>query len=173
MGEDNDMWWPACVTRINKRKNEIEVEDETGYVQTIKLNNKKHQERLAVLGTHTRNARAYSDNSNKDDEVEVDNSFNHDLFVINKKFDILDIYKSNQTGKVIKKWRPATIVEVIPPDITVKFDGWEDKHNISLTMLLNRVQELNHSERKQHRQLNHERLTGKVRNFIVDNTSWH
>ena len=42
LGEDNEMWWPACVTRVDKKKNEIIVEDETGYVQTIKLNKKKN-----------------------------------------------------------------------------------------------------------------------------------
>ena len=160
LGEDNEMWWPACVTRVDKKKNEIIVEDETGYVQTIKLNKKKHQKRLAQLGTHTRNARAFSngnvsdeavDNNNKDnysskynedkynleynDDEAVDSSFNYDMFVVDRKFDILDIYKSNQSGKIIRKWRPATIVEVFPPNITVKFDGWEDKHNITLDVI--------------------------------------
>ena len=54
------------------------------------------------------------------------------MFVIGKQFDILDIYRSNQSGEVIKKWRPAKIVDVEPPNITVKFDGWDEKHNITL-----------------------------------------
>ena len=54
------------------------------------------------------------------------------MFVIGKQFDILDIYRSNQSGEVVKKWRPAKIVDVEPPNITVKFDGWDEKHNITL-----------------------------------------
>ena len=42
------------VLHVLIKRNEIIVEDETGYVQTIKLNKKQHQKRLAQLGTHTR-----------------------------------------------------------------------------------------------------------------------
>ena len=129
-------------------KDEIVVEDETGYIQKIKLNKKKYQQRLAALGTHTSNALAYAAsedtevkrggdssfqgrNFHVDDSEEI-SSFNQKMFVIGKQFDILDIYRSNQSGEVVKKWRPAKIVDVEPPNITVKFDGWDEKHNVTL-----------------------------------------
>ena len=36
LGEDNEMWWPACVTRVDKKKNELEKQHHP--YRTYKIN---------------------------------------------------------------------------------------------------------------------------------------
>ena len=144
LGEDDRLWWPAVVTNVNGKKKLIEVQDETGFVQTISLSKKSDLKRIAKLGTHTRDALADpGERQEPDDDGDQsyerkyrdkkrgnEFTFPKSLLTRGKNIDVLDIFKSKKTMKDKRQWRRAVIVDIEDDSIEVHFEGWQDKYNV-------------------------------------------